>query len=62
MALRDPKRQQAFLEKLRKARIETGFTHVEAAEHLCAAQEFVSEAELGVSRIDPVEIEESAEL
>lgn len=62
MATRHPQRYRRMLERLRAARLEAGLTQVEVAEALGAPQTFVSKIELGERRIDPLELQELAEL
>ena len=55
-------RYQAFLEKLRQARLDAGFTQVEVAQKLDKPQSFVSKCESGERRVDFVELLEFAAL
>lgn len=54
------KRYRAFLDRLRKARLDAGLTQVEAAERLGRPQTWVSKCELGERRVDFVEAEDFA--
>jgi len=56
------KEYKDFAERLRKARIETGFTQVEVAKKLKRPQSYVSKAEAGEQRLDIVEIKKFANL
>jgi len=47
---------QKFLENLRKARKESGFTQIEVAQKLNQPQSYVSKCESGEKRIDVVEL------
>lgn len=51
-----------MLGRLREARQEAGLTQVEAAARLGVPQTFISRVELGERRIDPLELEEFADL
>ena len=53
---------KAFLKKLRQARVEVGFTQVEAAKKLDKPQSFVSKCESGERRVDVVELRRFAKL
>ncbi|MEW5868518.1 MAG: helix-turn-helix transcriptional regulator [Chloroflexota bacterium] len=51
-----PSCYQSFLEKLRQARLEAGFTQVEVAQLLEKPQSYVSKCESGERRVDFVEL------
>lgn len=53
---------QAFLVKLRQARIEAGLTQVEVAQALDKPQSYVSKCESGERRVDVVELQAFAAL
>jgi transcriptional regulator with XRE-family HTH domain len=55
-------RYQAFLERLRQARLEAGLTQVQVAEKLGKGQAFVSKCELGQRRVDFVELQMFAQI
>jgi len=62
-ALKDyAKRYTQFLERLKKAREESGLTQVEVAERLSQPQSYVSKCESGERRVDIVELEQFATL
>ncbi len=54
------KRYRAFLERLKRARLEAGLTQVEIAAKLGRPQTWVSKCELGERRVDFVELEDIA--
>ena len=54
------KRYRAFLERLRRARLESGLTQSEVAARLGRPQTWVSKCELGERRVDFVELEDLA--
>ena len=56
------KEYQDFAERLKKARIEAGFTQVEAAKKLKRPQSYISKVEAGEQRLDVVEIKKVANL
>jgi len=56
------KEYQDFAERLKKARIEAGFTQVEAAKKLKRPQSYISKVEAGEQRLDVVEIKKFANL
>ena len=62
MASRHPQRYQALLGRLREARKEAGMSQEQVAALLGVKQKFVSKVELGERRLDPVELQELAEL
>jgi transcriptional regulator with XRE-family HTH domain len=62
MASRHPKRYQELLIRLRDARRNAGFTQETAAAAIGVRQTFISRVETGERRIDPVELQEFAEL
>lgn len=53
---------QRFIQKLRQARLEAGFTQVEAGKKLNKPQAYISKIERGERRIDVVELDELAKL
>jgi transcriptional regulator with XRE-family HTH domain len=53
---------QAFLTRLRAARLEVGLTQVEVAERLQVPQSYVSKSESGERRLDVIELTEFAEI
>lgn len=62
MATRHPERYREMLGRLREARRAAGLTQVEAAARLGVPQTFISRVELGERRIDPLELQEFADL
>ena len=62
MALRDPKRYDRMLERLKQARRETGLHQREVAARLGVRQTLVSKMELGERRIDPIDLADFAEI
>ena len=56
------KEYKKFLERLKKARLETGLTQREVADSLGFQQSFVSKSELGERRIDVIELSAFAKL
>lgn len=54
------KRYRAFLERLKRAREDSGLTQVEIAAKLGRPQTWVSKCELGERRVDFVELEDLA--
>ena len=54
------RRYRAFLERLRRARLDAGLTQVEVAARLGRPQTWVSKCELGERRVDFVELEDWA--
>ena len=54
------RRYQAFLERLRQARLDAGLTQVEVAAKVGRPQTWVSKCELGERRVDFVELEDLA--
>lgn len=56
------KEYKDFAQKLQNARIEAGFTQVEAAKKLNRPQSYISKAEAGEQRLDIVEIKKFATL
>jgi transcriptional regulator with XRE-family HTH domain len=54
------KRYQAFLERLRRARLDAGLTQVQVAAKVGRPQTWVSKCELGERRVDFVELEDLA--
>lgn len=55
-------RYKAFLDRLRAARNEAGYTQADAARQLGRPQSFVSKCESGERRVDAVELAEFAKL
>lgn len=53
---------QWMLRRLREAREKAGMTQVEAGAALRRPQSYVSKCELGERRIDPIDLQEFAEL
>ncbi|MCB9812344.1 helix-turn-helix transcriptional regulator [Candidatus Nomurabacteria bacterium] len=53
---------QKFIQQLRKARLEAGFTQVDVGKKLKKPQAYVSKIERGERRVDVVELEEFAKL
>ncbi len=51
-----------MLKRLRKARLDAGFTQVEVARVLRKPQSYVTKCELGDRRVDPIELQASAKL
>jgi transcriptional regulator with XRE-family HTH domain len=62
MASRHPERYQALLVRLRDARKEAGYSQETAAAAIGVKQKFISRVETGERRIDPLELQEFAEL
>lgn len=56
------KEYKDFAQKLQNARLEAGFTQVEAAKKLKRPQSYISKAEAGEQRLDIVEIKKFASL
>ena len=54
------KRYRAFIERLKRARVDAGLTQVEIAARLGRPQTWVSKCELGERRVDFVELEDWA--
>ena len=55
------RRYRAFLERLRRARLDAGLTQVEVAAKVGRPQTWVSKCELGERRVDFVELEDLAD-
>jgi transcriptional regulator with XRE-family HTH domain len=55
-------RYQAFLARLKEARIEAGLTQKEVAEKLSQPQSYISRCESGERRVDIVELSDFAEI
>jgi transcriptional regulator with XRE-family HTH domain len=55
-------RYQAFLDKLRQARLQAGLTQVEVARMLDKPQSYVSKCESGERRVDFVELIDFAKI
>lgn len=53
-------RYQAFLQRLKQARVEAGLTQVEVAQKLNQPQSYVSRCESGERRVDAVELSDFA--
>ena len=62
MATRHPERYRRLLTRLQAARKEAGMSQEQVAEALGARQKYVSKIETGERRIDPVELQELAQL
>jgi transcriptional regulator with XRE-family HTH domain len=62
MATRHPERYRRLLLRLRKARKEAGMSQEVVAAELGVPQKYVSRIETGERRIDPIELQEFAEL
>lgn len=62
MATRHPERYRKLLARLKEARKAAGMSQEEAAAALGARQKYVSKVEMGERRIDPLELQEFAEL
>lgn len=60
-AVDDPRYQQ-LLSKLRTARLEAGHSQERAARALGKHQSFVSKCESGERRVDPIELQDFAQL
>ena len=56
------KEYQDFALKLKNARLEAGFTQIEAAKKLKRPQSYISKSEAGEQRLDIVEIKKFATL
>ncbi len=54
------RRYQAFLERLKRTRLDAGLTQVEVAAKVGRPQTWVSKCELGERRVDFVELEDLA--
>lgn len=54
------KEYKDFAQKLQNARMEAGFTQIEAAKKLKRPQSYISKAEAGEQRLDIVEIKKFA--
>jgi len=53
---------QHLLKRLRAARLEAGYTQVEAAKALHRPTSFISKCELGERKVDPIDLMEFAAL
>jgi transcriptional regulator with XRE-family HTH domain len=62
MATRHPERYRRLLLRLKEARKEAGMSQERVAAMLGVRQKYVSKIETGERRIDPVELQELAEL
>jgi len=62
MATRHPERYRTLLERLREARKEAGLSQEAAAAALGLYQKYISKVETGERRLDPIELQELAEL
>ena len=62
MASRHPERYRTLLLRLREARKAAGLSQESVAASLQTKQKFVSKIETGERRIDPLELQELAEL
>ena len=56
------KEYAVFVERLRKARIDAGFTQVEVAKKIGRPQSHISNIESGQQRVDVIELKRFAEL
>jgi len=56
------KEYQAFLERLKQARLDAGMTQVEVAKSLKQQQSYVSKCESGEKRVDVIELMRFAKL
>jgi len=57
-----PVEYREFLKRLKAARLEAGLTQVQVAKLLQRPQSFVSKAESGERRVDPVELKRFASI
>lgn len=62
MATRHPERYRRLLLRLREARLAAGLSQEKAAATLGVHQKYVSKIETGERRIDPIELQELADL
>ena len=62
MATRHPERYQELLVRLREARKAAGMSQEAAAKALRVRQKYISKIETGERRIDPLELQELADL
>ncbi len=62
MASRHPELYRQMIERLRQARIEAKLTQEAVAELLGVRQTLVSKMETGERRVDPIELQELADL
>ena len=62
MATRHPERYRSLLLRLREARKAAGMSQEQAAAALSAPQKYISRIETGERRVDPIELQELAEL
>jgi transcriptional regulator with XRE-family HTH domain len=62
MATRHPERYRKLLARLREARDAAGMSQEQVGAALGVRQKFVSKVETGERRIDPIELQEFAEL
>ncbi len=62
MASRHPELYREMLERLRRARVEADLTQEDVARLLGVRQTLVSKMETGERRVDPIELQELAEL
>lgn len=53
---------QKFIQKLRQARLDAGFTQVDVGKKLKKPQAYISKIERGERRVDVVELQEFAKL
>lgn len=56
------KEYQSFAQKLKKARVQAGFTQVQVSKKLKRPQSYISKAEAGEQRLDIVELGRFARL
>lgn len=62
MATRHPERYRLLLLRLREARLAAGLSQEKVAAALGVRQKYVSKVETGERRIDPIELQELADL
>ncbi|MEP7010171.1 MAG: helix-turn-helix transcriptional regulator [Acidobacteriota bacterium] len=62
MAARHPERYRKLLLRLREARLAAGLSQEESGAALGAIQKYISRIETGERRIDPIELQELADL
>jgi len=62
MSTRHPERYRKLLQRLREARLAAGLSQEKAAAALGVYQKYISKVEIGERRIDPIELQEFADL
>lgn len=62
MATRHPERYRRLLLRLREARLAMGLSQEKVAAALGVGQKYISKVETGERRIDPIELQELADL